>query len=119
MKTEIMIDGVALPQPDGDLDIRMEQVEDSHVTEAGGTVIIRRSEKLYLSATFTLTGRWVSRFRSWQSEDTVTVRCFYPDPGTMSSYTCYLRMKEQYKHESRQAQGTNGLYTVSVTIREF
>lgn len=120
MTTELIIDGTSLPSPTGDLDMYMAQIADEYTTEAGGMVKVRRAEKLRVSGRWLLTGSWVSAFRAFQTADSVTVQCYYPEPGTLSSYTCDFQMIEAYKHKSRKYNpNTEGLYEVSVTIREY
>ncbi len=116
----IRVNGTALPEPDGELKIKAEKVKTETETEAGTTqIIIVRNSKLTVSATFTLTGVWVERFRGYRDADYVTVSIYYPKSDVMSDYTMQFEMEESLIKDTRKAEHTNGIYSVSVTLTEF
>ena len=118
MTSEVYINNTALPSPDQDLEIGMDQIRHEYTTEAGSRVKIQVAEKLHIRGTFTLTSSWVQQFRTWQSDDSITVKCYYPDPETLSTYTCDMTMNEVYRRKSRNVVA-GGVTTVTVEISEF
>lgn len=116
----ILINGKALPDPDGELKIKAEKVKTETETEAGTTQIsVVRNSKLTISADFTLTGLWIERFRAYRDADYVTVSIFYPKSDVMSDYTVQFEMDESLLKDTRRAESTKGIYSASVTMTEF
>lgn len=118
----IKVNGVWLPEPDGDLNLVASKVKSENETEAGTTqVIVTRVTKLAIEGKWKLSGEWVQRFRSYRDADTVTVEVYYPSASTLSSYTCQFDVTgETHKAKARQQLGgVNGLYEVGVTITEI
>jgi len=116
----LKINGVAVPDPDSDLSIKAEKIKTETETEAGTTqVSVVRSTKLTVSGSFTLTGLWIERFRAYRQADTVTVSLYYPSSEVMSNYTMQFDMDEALIKDSRKAEVTKGIYSVSVTMSEL
>ncbi len=116
----IKINGTVIPEPDGELKIKDEKVKTETETEAGTTqIVIVRNSKLTVSASFTLTGAWIERFRSYRDADYVTVSLYYPDSDAMSDYNVQFEMDESLIKDTRKAKHTNGIYSASVTMTEL
>lgn len=118
----IKVNGIWLPEPDGDLNVIPTKVKSENETEAGTTqVIVTRVTKLTIEGNWKLSGEWMQRFRSYRDADTVTVEIYYPNVSTLSSYTCQFDVTgETHKSKARQQLGgVNGLYEVGVTITEI
>lgn len=121
MFNEIKINGTTLPSPDEAPEFENRKITTEYETEAGTTqVSVRRASKLKVSGKWTLTGRWMERFRSWADEDTVSVSCFFPSKTEMSDHTCqFVIENERHILRSRQQLTVDGLYEVSVSMEEL
>lgn len=122
MLEEIYINNIAIPRPDDDLTIGVDETKDEHTTESGDRIVIKpvHCEKLRISGKWTLSGAWVQRFRAWRSMDSIQVKCYYPDPAVLTEYTCSMELGETYINKSRYlASGTDGIYQISVEIAEY
>lgn len=116
----ILINGKALPDPDGELKIKAEKVKTETETEAGTTqIIVVRNSKLTVSAEFTLTGTWIEQFRRYRDADYITASLFYPDSDEMTNYKMQFELDESLIKDTRKAKGTNGIYSASVTLTEL
>lgn len=116
----ILINGRALPEPDGELKIKADKIKTEAETEAGTTqVIVVRNSKLTVSAEFTVTGAWIEQFRAYRDADYVMASLFYPDANEMTTYKMQFDLDESLLKNSRKAKNTNGIYSASVTLTEF
>lgn len=110
-----------LPEPDGDLTVKVTKVKSENTTEAGTTqVIVTRVAKLTISGSWNLAAEWMERFRSYRDADTVSVSLYYPSTSTLSTYTCQFEITgETHNVKARQQGIGNGLYEVNVTMTEI
>ena len=121
MFRELKINGYVIPRPDSDLTFENEKITTVYETEAGTTqVSVRRASKLSIKGTWTLTGSWMSVFRTWAEADTVTVSAFFPSKETMSDHVCQLTIEsEKHIRYARDQLHTDGLYEIEVTMEEL
>ena len=121
MFQELKINGITLPRPDSDLNFKSEKMTTEYETEAGTKqVIVRRTSRLSISGSWTLTGIWAERFRAWAAADTVTVSAFFPSRNTMSDYVCqFVVESEKHIRDARSQLNTDGLYQLSVKMEEL
>ena len=121
MFNELKVNNIALPRPDGDLEFVSEKLKTEFETEAGTTqVSVRRESKLTIAGTWTLTGYWTERFRSWAGMDTVTVEAYFPSRDTMTAHECQLTVSsEKHIRNARGQLNTGGLYQLSVKMEEL
>ena len=121
MFEELKINGITLPRPDGDLDFQSEKIKTEYETEAGTTqVSVSRESRIKISGSWTLTGRWVERFRTWAAADSVTVSAFYPHKDHMTDHECQLYVgSEKHVKNAREQLRTDGLYQISVKMEEL
>jgi quinol monooxygenase YgiN len=118
---EIMINGMTLPRPDGDLEFVSEKLKTEYETEAGTTqVSVHRESKLTITGTWTLTGLWADRFRIWAGMDTVTVSAFFPQTDEMTEHECQFAITgEKHVRNAREQLRTDGLYQMTVKMEEL
>lgn len=121
MFNELKINNEVLPRPKDGLSFKSDKVKNEFESEAGTTIVtITRNSKLVISGTWILTGKWMSKFRTWQKSDTVNVECFYPFVDKTSSYECQLLIEsEKHIKNSRDLLNVDGLYEISVTMEEL
>ena len=121
MFKEIRINGAYLPQPDENLQFTSEKVKKEYETEAGTTAVsVVRQSKLTIKGKWTLSGKWVKRFREYADEDYVTVDCYFPSETELSSHSCqFIIDSEQHIKKARDALTCDGLYIVTVTMIEL
>ena len=121
MFRELIINGITLPVPDGNLDFVSEKIKTEYETEAGTTqVSVRRESKLSISGAWTLTGTWAEVFRIWAGQDSVIVSCYYPLKDRMTDHECqFVISSEQHIRNARAQLSTDGLYQMSVKMEEL
>jgi len=121
MFQELKINGITLPRPDEDLEIKNKKITTEYETEAGTTqVSVRRASKLSIAGKWTVTGAWVAQFRAWAEADTVTVSAFFPSKTAMSDHVCQLIIEsEKHIRYTREQLGVDGLYEIEVTMEEL
>lgn len=122
MINQIKINGIWVPTPSNDPTITPEKVKTEKETEAGTTVVqITRPTKLSISASWTLSGEWVKRFREWREADIVTVEVFWPDPMNLKAYTCQLEITsdQEVRGARKQLVAVGGIYQISVEMTEI
>lgn len=122
MVNVIKVNGVWLPEPDGDLDYNAEKIKSENQTEAGTTmIIVVRETKLSISGAWKLSGVWMEQFRAFRQADTVTVEVYYPSSRVLTAYECQFEItKETHLTKARgQLAHRNGLYEVEVAITEL
>ena len=121
MFRELIINGTPLPRSDSDLEITSEKLKTEYETEAGTTqVSVRRESKLTITGTWTLTGVWAERFRSWAGMDTVTVSAYFPFRDAMTEHECQFTVTgEKHIRNARAQLAVGGLYQMSVKMEEL
>lgn len=122
MFDDLYVNDALLPEPTGNLKFSNKKVKTESETEAGTTVVIvTRPEKITVSGKWQVSGTWLGRFRAWARENTVQVRCYFPDVDRLTEHECQLTISDE-EHETRareQLPETNGLYTIQVTLEEL
>ena len=121
MFNELKVNNIALPRPDGDLEFSSEKLKTEYETEAGTMqVSVRRESKLTIKGTWTVTGTWAERFRSWATDDTVTVEAYFPSKSSLTGHECQLVISsEKHIRDARAQLNRGGLYQLSVTMEEL
>ena len=121
MFDELKVNGTMLPRPDEALTLKNEKKKTEYETEAGTTqVSVSRISKITLSGSWTVTGAWMEKFRTWADDDTVTVSCFYPSVKEMSNHVCQLSIgSEKHVKGARNQLDVDGLDQISGTREEL
>ena len=121
MFQELMVNGVMLPRPDDDIKIQNEKSKTEYETEAGTTLVsVLRLSKLTITGSWTITGKWLEKFRAWADADTVSVGCFYPSKDEFTEHECQLSIEsEKHVRYARDLLHTEGLYEVSIKMEEL
>lgn len=122
MYRDIKINGEWLPEPESDPDYGNKKVKTELETEAGTTqVIVIRKQKLTLSASWSVSGAWAEKFRTWAAMDTVSVECYWPNPYNMTAHECQLSVESEThnKNAREQIKRSGGLYKLKVTMTEL
>lgn len=119
--TELLVNGVALPKADEALKLVSEKLKKEYESEAGTTLVtVTRNSRLKVQGSWTLTGRWMSQFRAWAAEDTVTVSLFFPSNTELADYECqFVLESEEHVRNSKEQLRVDGLYRVTVTMEEL
>ncbi|MGN0363157.1 MAG: hypothetical protein ACI4ET_09985 [Bilifractor sp.] len=96
-------------------------VESVNQTEAGtDQVIVIRSDKLFVSASFQCSGSWAAKFAAFRDKDSIAVKLY--DLKTQGYKTRQMRMrnfKPGLEEHAERTKGTSGLYTVTFDLEEF
>lgn len=122
MEKTIKINGVWLPDPDGNITVKASKVKTEQETEAGTTmVIVTRPTKLSISGSWKVSGAWIEYFRAWRAADAVLVEIYYPLANELTEYECQLEVtKEEHISKARTQMPTKGgLYEIEVKITEL
>lgn len=121
MFSELLINGIQTPRPDDDLTFKSEKMKEEFETEAGTTqVSVTRNSKLTITGTWTISGKWIEKFREWSNDDTVKVSCYYPSKTELTEHECQLTIdSEKHIRYARDHLSVDGLYEISVTMEEL
>lgn len=122
MYRDIKVNGSWLPEPDNDPEFSNQEIKTELQTEAGtAQVIVTRKQKITVSGTWSVSGTWADKFRSWAALDTVTVECYWPDADNMTAHECQLSIdSESHNKKARQQiSRSGGLYQLKVTMTEL
>ena len=121
MFDELRVNGIYLPRPDGDLQIVSEKIKKEYETEAGTTTVsVIRQSKLTIKGAWTLTGKWMEIFRSFEENDTVSVQCYFPSNSELGIHECQFMIdSENHIKKSKEQLNVDGLYQVNITMVEL
>ena len=100
-------------------------VKDSQTfkTEDGSIRKIQiRARRLKISASFTVTNRWLKKFEQYQYDKTIKVKVYDADSSSYLEHTMFID-DESFRADlvtaSRYASGTDGLWKVSFDLEEI
>ena len=98
-----------------------EVVESVNQTEAGtDQVIVIRTDKLSVSASFQCSSRWAAKFAAFRDQDSIQVKLYDIKEQGYKTRTMRMRnFKPGHEEHSEKTANTNGLYTVSFDLEEF
>ena len=118
----IKINNTPIPFPDS-WDEKPVKLSSEFETEDGSRIkIIRRVSRLSISASFTVSSRWLKKFKQWRKENTLSVYVYDPDNNGYQAHTMEIS-DDSFSYSlikgSERARNTNGLYKLSFDLEEF
>ncbi len=118
----IKINNVAIPFPDRWSETP-KKISNEFETESGGRqLIVVRNKRLEVSASFTVSSRWLKRFEAWRDANYVTVSVYDAGSNAYVSYNMDI-VSESFRYElirhSERMKNTNGLYKLSFELEEL
>lgn len=118
----IIMNGEAIPFPDS-WDENPKKISNTFETEAG-TIrkIITRSSRMGISASFTVTDRWLKKFKALRNLSGFAVRVFDATANGYQQINMFID-DDSFQYSlitaSRYENGTTGLYKLSFDLEEF
>lgn len=118
----IKINNTAIPFPDS-WEENPEKLSNEFETEDGGRIkIVRRTSRLSVNASFTVTSRWLKKFQQWRNANTLSVQMYDPSNNGYQAHTMDIA-DDSFTYDlipnSKRVKNTNGLYHLSFTLEEF
>lgn len=115
-------DNEIIPFPDNWAE-KPQKIVNQFETEAGGLKnIVVRNQRLSVDASFTVTSRWLKKFKGYRAQNEISVGIYDAETGSTVSHSMFIvgdSFSYELVHDSRYAQNTNGVYKLSFTIEEF
>lgn len=118
----IIMNGEQIPFPDS-WDENPKKISNTFETEAG-TIrkIITRSSRMGISASFTVTDRWLKKFKALRDLSGFAVRVFDATANGYQQINMFID-DDSFQYSlimaSRYENGTTGLYKLSFDLEEF
>lgn len=118
----IIMNGEQIPFPDS-WDENPKKISNTFETEAG-TIrkIITRSSRMGISASFTVTDRWLKKFKALRDLSGFSVRVFDATANGYQQINMFID-DDSFQYSlitaSRYENGTTGLYKLSFDLEEF
>lgn len=96
-------------------------IESTSQTEAGtDQVIVIRTDKLSVSASFQCSSRWAAKFAEFRDQDSIEVKSYDLKAQDYKTRTMRIRnFKSTPEENSEKTNNTNGLYTISFDLEEY
>ena len=117
---EVKVNGTWLPKPDEALEVTSTKVKKEYESEAGTTLVsVTRQPRLSIAGSWTLSDAWMSQFRSWAAEDTVTVSLYFPSNSELTEYEYQFAIEKESHVKDAKEQLNGGLYQVTVAMEEL
>ena len=98
-----------------------EVLESVNSTEAGtDQIAITRYDKLSISCSFQCSHRWAQKFKAYSRKDEISVNFYDILAGENTTRIMRIRdFRAQLVDHSWLTPGTNGLWSISFTLKEF
>jgi len=116
------INNVSIPFPTV-WDETPKRIQSEFETEAGGRKVIKaRSARLRVSASFTVSSRWLKKFMLWRDEDSLTVGIYDARTGSRQTHTMDISAESftySFIPGTQRMSNTDGLYELSFEMEEF
>ena len=114
----LKFDGTALPLPDSyEVELAAVEAGSSGETEAGTTQRdVVRQGVVTISASFSVTARWLKVLTVYSKEDKLSVEYFDTEAAELKSTEMYV---EGFQAKLKKDTSYRGLWTVSFILKEF
>ena len=118
----IKINNESIPFPDSWQE-NPEKISNGFEMENGGrkTIIVRTS-RLSISANFTVSSRWLGKFKQFRDANSLTVSIYDADANNYANHTMEI-VPESFAYDliknSKRVNNTNGLWRLSFELEEF
>ena len=111
-------DGVDLPLPDSyEVDMADKEADSGGETEAGTVQRdVVRTGVVTISVSFSVTQKWLKLLTEFKQKEKLQVRFF--DPETVSQQMAEMYV-DGFKAKLKKDTSYKGLWTVSITLKEF
>lgn len=118
----IKINNTAIPFPEN-WEENPKKISTEFATEAGGRKKIEiRNKRLSVSASFTVSSRWLKQFELWRDASTITVSIYDAETTAYKNYTMEI-LDESFSYNliknSKRMRNTEGLWRLSFDLEEF
>lgn len=116
------INDVALPFPKS-WDETPKKIVANFESESGKRKqIVKRNSRLLISAEYTVSSRWLKKFKQFRDLNTLTVKIYEAETGTLATHE--MSITEESFHyslieNSKNARNTDGLWLLSFDLEEF
>ena len=116
----IKFNGESIPEPVSWSE-NSEVIEAVNETEAGtDQIIVTRFDKLTISCSFQCSHRWAQKFKAYSRKDEISVNFYDILAGENTTRIMRIRdFRAQLIDHSWLTPGTNGLWNISFTLKEF
>lgn len=118
----VKINNEAIPFPDSWTENPKKITEQFETEDGHRKVLLIRSERLSASVSFTVSSRWLKKFKQWRDASTLTVQIYNAVTGSYSSKTMDIvpdSFEYQLVRHSEQMANTDGLWKLSFELEEF
>ena len=118
----IKINSTAIPFPDS-WEENPRKISSEFQMENGDRKKIGiRNKLMSISASFTVSSRWLKQFEAWRDAATLTVSIYSAQTGAYKNYTMEI-MDDSFSYNliknSKRVRNTDGLWRVSFDLEEF
>lgn len=118
----ILINSDAIPFPDSWQENPNKIVSGFEMENGGRATIVKRSSRLSISASFTVTNRWLEKFEHYRGMSTLTVSIYDAEVGNYVNHTMEI-VPESFTYNlirhSERVRNTQGLWSLSFELEEF
>lgn len=118
----ILIESTSIPFPDS-WEETAQKITTEFETENGHRkLVVVRSARMSFRGTFTVTNRWLKKFRTWRNMDAVGLSVYDAKTDAYKTYTVSFR-EDSFRYTlikgSERMTLTDGLYNLSFELEEF
>ena len=118
----IKINNTAIPFPDS-WEENPRRVSNEFMTEAGNRKKINiRNKLMSISASFTVSSRWLKKFETWRDASTLIVSIYDAQTTAYKDYTMEI-MDDSFSYNliknTKRLSNTEGLWRLSFDLEEF
>lgn len=118
----IKINNTVIPFPDSWQVNPIKTSSEFETEDARRIKVVRRTTRMSVSASFTVTSRWLKKFDTWRRSDSLSVRFYDPFMGNYNEFTMDIEdnsFNYSLINGSKRVKNTDGLYTLSFNLEEF
>ena len=118
----IKINNESIPFPNDWNENPIKIVNGFEMEDGGRQEIVVRTGRLKVSASFTVTSKWLKKFQAWRDANFLTVSIYDAQTNGYVNHTMDI-VADSFSYElirkSERAANTNGLYRLSFDLEEF
>lgn len=118
----IKINNVAIPFPDSWSENPIKTSSEFETEDGHRIKTVKRVTRLSISASFTVSSRWLEKFETWRRDPSLTVMVYDPFNHNYNAHTMDIA-DDSFSYSlikgSERASNTNGLYKLSFDLEEF
>lgn len=118
----IKINNTPIPFPDSWQENPIKTSREFETEDGHRIKTVKRVTRLSISASFTVSSRWLKKFKQWRKEPTLSVYVYDPDNNGYQAYIMDIA-DDSFSYSlikgSERASNTNGLYKLSFDLEEF